>query len=459
MTNMLDRVPPQAIEAEMAVIGAMLIEKEAVLAALDILTEKSFYKDLHAKIFSAIKDLHVNNKSVDLITVSDKLKPEPIFQEAGGTPYIASLIDSVQTAANIEHYANIVRSKEILRALINVSTEIGAEAFKEQTPPEDLLDKAQTKLFDLSVGQKRKGIVSVENLVWPALKNLEKLHSDKKDVPGLKTGFQAYNTMTAGLHNGELTIVAARPSMGKTAFVLNIAEHVASAEKLPVLIFSLEMSKEMLINRFISFMSRVDGQKMRKGRFVADEWSRIADNGRKLAGLKLFIDDTPDVSVVDVRARTRKLAHELENKNRPLALVIVDYLQLMRGSVKSSGEGRIAEISEISRGLKGLARDLNVPVIALSQLSRKVEDRGRKGNKPQLSDLRDSGAIEQDADNVTFLYREGYYNKNDPEARNSAIAIIAKQRNGPVGEIPLLFEPEYACFSDVAYRKEERGFE
>ncbi|MDR2192161.1 MAG: replicative DNA helicase [Endomicrobium sp.] len=445
--KIIEKAPPQAIDAEMAVIGAMLIEKEAVVKAVDIITYKDFYKEIHGQIFIAAKELFLENSPVDIITISERLKKNSIFAEIGGASYLTSLMNSVQTAANVEHYASIIRDKSILRQLINAGSNIVSEAYNERYSPSEILDNSQSELFRISRLKDTAGFSKVSDLVHPTLKILEKLHSDRKDVPGLRTGFDKLDEMTAGLQPSELIILAARPSMGKTSFALNIAEHVALKEKKPVAIFSLEMSKEALMMRFLASNAMVDAQKLRKGRFAPADWSRLTTSAQKISESPIFIDDSSSISVIELRARARKLAAELEAKKTPLSLIMIDYIQIMRGSNKNGNfESRQLEVAEISRSLKGLARDLNIPVIALSQLSRKPEDRGRKDNKPQLSDLRDSGAIEQDADVVAFIHREGYYRREDPDLEKLATLIIGKQRNGPTGDIDLIFEKEYTRF-------------
>ncbi|MDR1942100.1 MAG: replicative DNA helicase [Endomicrobium sp.] len=451
--NIIEKVPPQAIDAEMAVIGAMLIEREAITKAVDIISSDDFYKEIHRQIFIASRDLYLENQPADIITISDRLKKSPVFSEAGGASYLTSLIDSVQTAANVEHYASIIRDKSILRQLVSAGSNIVSEAFNEKYAPNEILDKSQAALFEIMKSKSGSGFSKVSELVRPTLKILEKLHSDKKDIPGLRTGFSEFDVMTAGLQPSELIILAARPSMGKTSFALNIAEHVALEEKKPVAIFSLEMSKESLMMRFLASNSRVNAHNLRKGRFQPADWSRLTTAAQKISESPIYIDDSSDVSVIEIRARARRLATELEAKKTPLSLIMIDYIQIMRGSGRSS-ESRQLEVAEISRSLKGLARDLNIPVVALSQLSRKTEDRGRKDNKPQLSDLRDSGAIEQDADVVAFIHREGYYHRDDPDLKNAASVIIGKQRNGPTGEINLTFESEFTKFSDLTNRSE-----
>ncbi|MDR1696042.1 MAG: replicative DNA helicase [Endomicrobium sp.] len=448
--TIIEKVPPQAIDAEMAALGAMLIEKEAVIRLADVINAEDFYKEIHKQIYLTARDLFLENQPVDIITVSDRLKKNGMFAEAGGVSYLTSLIDSVQTAANVEHYANIIRDKAILRRLINAGSEIVTEAFNEKFPPDEILDKSQAALFDIAKTKNDRGFSKVSDLVRPTLKILEKLHSDKRDIPGLRTGFSELDAKTAGLQNSELIILAARPSMGKTSFALNIAEHVALEEKKPVAIFSLEMSKESLVMRLLSSVARVNAQDLRKGRFQPSDWSRLTGAAHKIAESPIYIEDSSDLSVIELRSRARRLATELESKKTPLSLIVIDYIQIMRGSGRNA-ESRQLEVAEISRSLKGLARDLKIPVVALSQLSRKTEDRGQN-KEPQLSDLRDSGAIEQDADVVAFVHREGYYKPEDPDLKTSATVIIGKQRNGPTGRIQLVFESEFTKFSNPSGR-------
>jgi replicative DNA helicase len=447
MANIIEKVPPQAIDVEMAVLGAMLIEKDAILKAIDIINDSDFYKEIHRQIFLAIHDLYIENQPVDLLTISQALKKNGLFSEVGGASYLTSLINSVQTAANVEYYAYIIRDKSIARQLINTGSEIVANAFNEQNSPEEILDKSQAALFNISQTKSKKGFARVSNLVMPMLKNLEKLHSNPKDISGLATGFTDLDSKTAGLHPGELIILAARPSMGKTAFALNIAEHVAVDQKKPVAIFSLEMKQDALMARFLASLARVSASKLRNGQYSSSDWPRLTTAASKIAEAPIFIDDDSNISITELRARARKLSTELKAKGGPLSLVIVDYIQFIRASGRKF-ESRQQEVSEISRSLKALAKDLDVPVIVLSQLSRRTEDRGRKDNKPQLSDLRDSGAIEQDADVVAMLYREGYYNREDPDLEKKATLIIGKQRNGPTGDVNLIFEGNYTKFSD-----------
>ncbi|MDR2351077.1 MAG: replicative DNA helicase [Endomicrobium sp.] len=450
MVNIIENVPPQAIDVEMAVLGAMLIQKEAILKAINIINDSDFYKEIHRQIFLVIHDLYIENQPVDLYIVTESLKKNRLFVEAGGASYLANLINSVQTVANVEHYAYIIKDKSIARQLINTGLEIVTDAFNEQNSPEEILDKSQAALFNISQRKSKKSFTSVSKLVMPMLQKLEKMHSNPKDISGLATGFTDLDAKTAGLHPSELIILAARPSMGKTAFALNIAEHVAIDQKKAVAIFSLEMKQEALMVRFLASLARVNTSKLRNGQYNSSDWLKLTNAASKIAEAPIFIDDDSDISITELRASARKLAMELKAKGggtTPLALVIIDYIQFIRASGHKS-ESRQQEVSEISRSLKALAKDLDIPIIVLSQLSRRTEDRGRKDSRPQLSDLRDSGAIEQDADVVAMLYREGYYNREDPGLQKEATLIIGKQRNGPTGDVNLIFEGEYMKFSD-----------
>ncbi|MDR0617409.1 MAG: replicative DNA helicase [Endomicrobium sp.] len=454
MTNIIEKIPPQALDVEMAVLGAMLIEKEAILKVVDIINENDFYKEIHKQIFLVVYNLYVENHPIDIFTVSEALKKNGIFAEVGGASYLTELINSIQTAANVEYYASIIRNKSIARQLITAGSNIVSDAFNEQVSPEEILDKSQSVLFNISQQKSKKGFSSTAKLVRPMLENLERLHSNPKDVSGLSTGFRDFDAKTTGLHPGELVILAARPSMGKTAFALNIAENVAVVNKKPVAIFSLEMKQEALMSRFLASLARVNAGKLRNGQYNSTDWPRLTNAASKIAEAPIFIDDDSNITVIELRARARKLAIELRAKGMPLSLVIVDYIQFIQGTGRKF-ESRQQEVSDISRSLKALAKDLDVPVIVLSQLSRRTEERGRRDNKPQLSDLRDSGAIEQDADLVAMLYREGYYNREDPDLQRKATLIIGKQRNGPMGDVDLVFEGEYTKFSDQSKLQEE----
>ena len=451
MAKDLDRKsPPQSIDAEMALLGAMLIEKDAIIKALELVKEDDFYKELHKLIFGAIRELN-DTEVAEPVTINNRLKTNKMFIDAGGIKYLFGLMDAAQTAANVEYYANIVKDKSILRQIINVGSNMVTEAFSEDSPSETILDNAQTVLFNISKQNTMNEFSTPEELVPTIVTKLENLYKDKNDVPGLRTGFTDLDKTTAGLQPSELIIIAGRPSMGKTAFALNIAEYVAVTSKKPqsVAIFSLEMSKEALMMRFLASVAQVSGQDLRKGYFKNSDWPKLTTAMDKIGKASMYICDA-DMTAIDIRATAKKLATKLEKKGNPLSLIIIDYLQLIRGIGNGKKiESKQIETAEISRSLKALAKDLKVPVIALSQLSRSSEKRGKE-TKPLLSDLRDSGAIEQDADVVAFVHREGYYAKDDPDKKNQAEIIIAKQRNGPVGTVELIFEGEYTKFYNKA---------
>jgi replicative DNA helicase len=451
MAKDLDRKsPPQSIDAEMALLGAMLIEKDAIIKALELVKEDDFYKELHKLIFGAIRELN-DTEVAEPVTINNRLKTNKLFVDAGGIKYLFGLMDAAQTAANVEYYANIVKDKSILRQIINVGSNMVTEAFSEDSPSETILDNAQTVLFNISKQNTMNEFSTPEELVPTIVTKLENLYKDKNDVPGLRTGFTDLDKTTAGLQPSELIIIAGRPSMGKTAFALNIAEYVAITSKKPqsVAIFSLEMSKEALMMRFLASVAQVSGQDLRKGYFKNSDWPKLTTAMDKIGKASMYICDA-DMTAIDIRATAKKLATKLEKKGNPLSLIIIDYLQLIRGIGNGKKiESKQIETAEISRSLKALAKDLKVPVIALSQLSRSSEKRGKE-TKPLLSDLRDSGAIEQDADVVAFVHREGYYAKDDPDKKNQAEIIIAKQRNGPVGTVELIFEGEYTKFYNKA---------
>ncbi|MFA7074209.1 MAG: replicative DNA helicase [Endomicrobiaceae bacterium] len=448
------KIPPQSIDAEMALIGAMLIEKDAIIKALELIKEEDFYKEVHKQIFGAIIELN-DTQSVDIVTVNNRLKNNPMYMESGGSKYLVSLIDNAQTAANVEYYANIVKDKAILRQILNAGSNMVTEAFSENKTSEEILDKAQTTLFNISKQHSGNDFSMPEELVASTLKKLEALHQDKRDVPGLRTGFDELDKLTAGLQKSELLIVAGRPGMGKTTFALNIAEFVAITSKKSVAIFSLEMAKEALMMRFLASCARINGQDLRRGFFKASDWPKLTDAVAKIGKSPIYISDSTEMNAIEVRSAARKLAMKLEKKGNPLELIIIDYLQLLKDSGTGKRfESKQIETAEISRSLKALARDLNIPVIALSQLSRQTEQRGQD-KRPMLSDLRDSGAIEQDADVVMFVHREGYYNKEDPDKKNQAEVIISKQRNGPTGTVPLFYEGEYTKFTTLDKSKED----
>lgn len=447
MVDLLDKTPPQAPEAEMAVLGAMLIEREAQAKALDLLDEHSFYKPAHQIIFRAIAHLFAEGGAVDVVTVGETLKNQKLLAEIGGSSYLTDLTNVLPTAANVEHYARIVKDKAILRQLIQVATRIVSTAYAQQEEVANLLDQAEHHIFSIAQSKAEKGFVSVGDLVHDVIETVEKLYQRKTHVTGVPTGFTELDTMTSGFQPSNLIIIAGRPSMGKTSFALNIAEHVAIHEKRPVAVFSLEMSREELMLRMLCSQARVDSHKVRRGYLEKKYWNTLTAAASQIAQAPIYIDDSSGLSILEMRARARRLAAELSAKGTPLSMVLVDYLQLMRGM--GNVESRQQEISEISRNLKGLARDLRLPVVALSQLSRRPEEKGREG-RPQLSDLRESGAIEQDADMVAFIFREEVYKPQELDLQGKARILIAKQRNGPTGEFELAFLREYTKFENLA---------
>lgn len=443
MVELLEKVPPQAGEAEMAVLGAMLIEKEAIAKAIEIIEEKSFYREAHRWIYRVIIGLYSEDKAVDPLTVAEELRKQHLLSEVGGMAYLTQLIETVSTAAHVEYYARIVREKTILRELINAATQIVSDSYSQEDDVELILDKAESRIFAVVQRRVEKGFIPVSQLLTTVMETVETFFKNKEHVTGVPTGFKDFDLLTAGLQPANMVIIAGRPSMGKTAFSLNIAAHVGVEHKLPVAIFSLEMSRQELLLRILCSEARVSTHKLRGGFLPRESWTPLTTTASRLSESPIFLDDTPSLSVLEIRARARRLAAELHTQGKNLSLIIVDYLQLLRGH--SRADNRQQEISEISRALKGLSRDLNVPLLALSQLSRRPEEKGREG-RPQLSDLRESGALEQDADVVVFIYRESMYKPDDPDLQNKAKLIIAKQRNGPTGEVDLLFFRDFTRF-------------
>lgn len=435
------RLPPQSIAAEKSVLGSMLIDHEAIGSAAEILDETWFYDDAHRKIYQTMIDLYNHHKKVDLITLSERLKSDGLLEEVGGVTYLSLIIDFVPSSANVEHYAHIVKEKGILRKLIRNATHILEESYAPQDNVESVVDNAERLIFEVADLKQRHPSVHVKELVKESIEKLDRLYQRKEHVTGIPTGFEKFDRMTSGLQDSDLIIVAGRPSMGKSALAISIAEYVGIDKKMSVALFSLEMSKEQLVQRMLCSQARVDAHKVRSGFLSAADWPKLTAAAGKLSDSKIFIDDTPAVSVLELRAKARRL-----KANHGIQLVVLDYLQLMRSTIKS--DNRQQEISEISRSLKALARELSVPLIAISQLSRAVE--ARHDHRPQLSDLRESGAIEQDADLVVLLIREEYYN---PTEENKGIAdiIIAKQRNGPTGTLQLTFIKEYMRFENREY--------
>ena len=436
---MEQRIPPQNVEAEQAVLGAMLLSHDAVIVAMEKLQPQDFYRDVHRIIFEAMEHLHRENKEIDVITLPDELKRMKKLDDVGGLEYVLNLPNLIGSAANIEYYANIVAEKALARNLISTCTELTTEAYDGQKETEALLDDAERRILQLSDTKNRGDFASVGAVVEVTLDKITKLYENKAGLTGLPTGFRDLDRMTSGLQPSDLILVAARPSMGKTAFTLNIAQNVGVRQHKTVAFFSLEMSQEQLVQRLLCQIAHIDSQKLRTGQLNSDEeWTRLTDACDKLYESPIYIDDTPGISVAEMRSKARRLKSE-----HGLDLIIVDYLQLMQGR---NAESRQQEISEISRSLKALARELKVPLIALSQLSRSVESRQDK--RPMLSDLRESGALEQDADIVSFLYREDYYDK-ETENQHITEVILAKHRNGPVGSVKLYFKNEFTLFLNL----------
>jgi len=442
-----DRLPPQSIEAEISVLGAMLLDKSAVGTALELLDESCFYRKSHQRIFRAIIALFERNEPADLVTVSEELKRQDHLEEAGGRAYIASLLDNVATAANISYHAGIVQEKAIIRRLIEVATQIAAQSYGQVEDVDSLLDQAEHQIFAIAERRLRRGFLPLERVLHDAFEKVEKLHDRKGGVIGVPSGFKKLDEMTAGFQPGDLVIIAGRPSMGKTAFALNIARNAAVEHKVPTAVFSLEMASYQLAQRLLCSEARVDAHRVRAGTLPDQDWQKLSIGVGNLAEAPIYIDDSPMLTVLEIRAKARRLQAE-----RNIGMVIVDYLQLMQGP--RGAESRQQEISVISRSLKSLAKELQVPILALSQLSRAVEVRGGD-RRPQLSDLRESGALEQDADVVLFIYRSERYHPDDPELKNKAEVIIGKQRNGPTGTVHLTFMSQYTSFFEPAFEGDQ----
>ena len=441
----IEKLPPQHLEAEMAVLGSMLIEEHGIGDAIELLDSSCFYSEANRKIFDCILSLYGGNKPVDILTLIEELKRKDELEKVGGSIYVTSLTTVVPTAANIKHYASIVKEKSILRNLILTATNIISESYDSHGDVERILDKAERNIFEISSKKVDTSFAPIKELIKDSIETIDTLYQRKAHVTGVPTGFADIDSITAGLHSSDLIVLAGRPSMGKSAFMTSIAEHVGLVEKIPLVIFSLEMSKEQLVQRMLCAHARVNAHNVRTGFLSQAEWPRLTNAAGKLSEAPIFIDDTAGLSVMELRAKARRLKSQYDIK-----LIFVDYLQLMQGMRGS--ENRQQEISEISRSLKALARELNVPLIAVSQLSRAVET--RQDHRPQLSDLRESGAIEQDADLVALLLREEYYNPTE-ENKGIAEVIIAKQRNGPVGSVKLTFIKDYARFENFAMVEEE----
>lgn len=439
---MIDRVPPQNIEAEQAVLGAMMIDKEAISKATEILRENDFYRQDHRAVYQVIVDLFSKNQAVDMVTVTESLKREGKLDDVGGIQFITYLANAVPTAANISYHAKIVEEKSLLRQLISVSTQIAGSGYEGSEDVNSLLDNAERMILAVSERKISRDFSPIKEVVMSAVDRIDELYNKKGGITGLATGFIDFDHLTSGLQPSDLILIAARPSMGKTALVLNMAQNVAIREKKAVAFFSLEMSKEQLVQRMLCSEASIDSSRLRIGELEDNDWEKLIWAADGLSQADIFIDDTPGITVMEMRAKARRLKVE-----HNLQLIVIDYLQLMQGSGKKSSENRQQELSDISRSLKALARELNVPVIALSQLSRSVESRQIK--RPMLSDLRESGALEQDADLVAFLYREDYYDK-ETENKNITELIIAKHRNGPVDTVKLFFHKQFTRFANLA---------
>ncbi len=442
------RVPPHSVEAEQSVLGGLLLDNLAWDRAADLLTDGDFYRFEHRLIFSAIGSLVSNSRPADVITVFEHLQSLGRASDSGGLAYLNALAQSVPSAANMRRYAEIVRERAVLRKLIAASDEIATQAFNPQgRGAGQILDEAETKIFRIGeeTSRQRQGFQSIDKLMVALLDRVNELHENgAEDVTGVRTGFYDLDRMTAGLQKGDLIVLAARPSMGKTAFALNMAEHVSVQEGLPVLVFSMEMGASQLALRLVGSLGRIDQQRLRTGKIVGDEWTRLAEAVDRLKQAQVFIDETPALTSAELRARARRMARQFGGT---LGLIVIDYLQLMSGN-SSSEENRATEIGEISRGLKALAKELQCPVVALSQLNRSVESRTDK--RPMMSDLRESGAIEQDADVIMFIYRDEYYTKDACKEPGIAEIIIGKQRNGPVGTVKLTFLKPQTKFENLA---------
>ena len=436
----LGRIPPHDIEAEQAIIGSMLTDKDAVIAAIEILREQDFYREDNRIIYSAILNLYNRSEPIDIITLKAELKSMGKLEAVGGLEYIVQLPDKVPTTSNVEQYIKIVEEKSMLRALIKTADELITLGYDPTQEVEQVIDTAEKKIFEVMQKKNQKGYSSMKDILIDTFTQLEQLYNQKEMITGVPTGFADLDYRTSGLHNSDLILVAARPAMGKSAFALNIATHAAVRGKVPVAIFSLEMSKEQMANRILCSEAMVDSAKVRTGKIDDEEWGKLAAASGELSEAGIYIDDTPGISVMEIRAKCRKMKLE---KN--IGLVVIDYLQLVQGSNRKGGS-REQEIAEISRSLKILAKEINVPVIALSQLSRAPEQ--RVDHRPMLSDLRESGSIEQDADIVMFLYRDDYYNE-DTDKKNIAEVIIAKHRSGATGTVELLWLGNYTKFANI----------
>ena len=443
--EVIKRLPPHNVEAERAVIGAMMLNVDAIMVCSELLTSDEFYQQQYGIIFDALVEMYKDGVGADLVTLQNKLREKEVTPELYSVEYLGELLASVPTSANVKFYAEIVHEKAVLRRLIRVSEQVTKDCYMDSQPLEDILEDTEKSVFDVIQQRGGSEFEPIRDVVLRTLDSIEKAAKQKGNITGLETGFRDLDAKTAGLQKSDLILIAARPAMGKTAFVLNIAEYVALHSNSTIALFSLEMSKEQLVKRMLAMNSVVDSQKIRTGDLEDDDWDKLVGSVRKIGNSNLVIDDTSGITASELRSKCRKLKIE-----QGLDLVIIDYLQLMTGAGKRKSDSRQQEISDISRSLKVMARELNVPVIALSQLSRAVESRPDK--RPMLSDLRESGAIEQDADIVMFIYRDEYYNP-DSEKKGVAEVIVAKQRSGPTGPVELAWLSQYTKFGNLEYQR------
>lgn len=447
-----DRLPPQNIEAEQSVLGSVLLDPEALIPAMEYVEVDDFYRRAHQLVFQAMTELNERNEAIDVVTIANSLESKNLLEDVGGTPYLAEIATTVPTASNVEYYSKIVEERSILRKLIQTATDIASRGYQEADDVPNLLDEAERKILEVSEKRSRSGFVAIETVLRETINNIDELFQNDDDITGLSTGYKALDQMTAGLHQDELIILAARPGVGKTAFALNVAQNIGTKTDETVAVFSLEMGAEQLVNRMLCAEGTINASNLRTGQLTEEEFTKLFVAMGSLSKANIYIDDTPGIRTAEIRAKCRRLKQEKGN----LGLIVIDYLQLIEGSGK---ESRQQEVSEISRQLKKLAKELSVPVIALSQLSRSVEQRQDK--RPILSDLRESGSIEQDADIVAFLYREDYYRNEDEEEEeqgdeNIVEVILEKNRSGARGTVKLLFIKEYNKFSSLSYYPENQ---
>ncbi|MBP8626502.1 MAG: replicative DNA helicase [Syntrophorhabdales bacterium] len=442
------RVPPQNIEAEQSLLGGLLVDNDAINRVIDMVSPEDFYRDNHGKIYKIISDLYERNEAIDIITVSSYARDKGLVDEIGGIAYLNTLVDMMPTSANITQYAKMIREKALARNLIKVATQIIEKGYEADADIDTYIDESEKMIFQVAEQKLRPAFFHVKDVIMQSIETIDRLYHKKQSVTGIPTGFVELDKLTSGLQPSDLIVVAGRPSMGKTAFCMNIAQNVATMDEspVPVGIFSLEMSKEQLVTRLLSSESEIEHSRLRTGTFSQNDWPKLVRATGKLTKAPLFIDDSPSMGVLELRARARRM-----KKEHGLGLIIIDYLQLMRG--RSNAERREQEISEISRFLKALAKELTIPVIAISQLNRAPEQREKDNKRPRLADLRESGAIEQDADVIMFIYRDEVYNKNpDNPDKGVAEVIIGKQRNGPIDTVKLAFLDRFTTFKNL-YRE------